>query len=493
MAPVTDWIILADDLRDLENLGAPYRLATTGDYVWLPAVFERSGQRLINLSRNYNYQSDGYHASLLAEARGHRIIPMVETILDLEGRHGFEKALPELEDALGKDLADTQSADIPERILFCLGQPDFPPVKRFARLLFDWFRAPILSVRLSVTGAGANRSIRIQNIKTRGINTLSKEERAHFAASLAVYCKRSWRSPKPRMVPRYSIGLLFDPKDPQPPSALSSLKHWARIAEKQGVEVEPIQKRDISRLAEFDALFIRETTSIRDHTYRFARRAWAEGMPVIDDPISMIRCTNKVFLWERLSLAGLPQPKTMAVRPSTPLAMVADEIGFPVVIKAPDSSFSRGVKKADNMAELEALTKLWFEDSDLLLAQKFIPTSFDWRIGVLGGELLFAAQYPMVRGHWQIVNNKADGTVTQGGCKAVPLADVPPEVLDAGIHAARLIGDGLYGVDLKETPDGVFIMEINDNPNIDHGYEDAEEKNAVWLSLTRWFVDRLQA
>ena len=39
--------------------------------------------------------------------------------------------------------------------------------------------------------------------------------------------------------------------------------------------------------------------------------------------------------------------------------------------------------------------------------------------------------------------------------------------------AARCIGDGLYGVDLKETKDGVFVIEVNDNPNLDHGWEDS--------------------
>ena len=57
---------------------------------------------------------------------------------------------------------------------------------------------------------------------------------------------------------------------------------------------------------------------------------------------------------------------------------------------------------------------------------------------------------------------------------------------------ARCIGDGLYGVDLKETPDGVVVIEVNDNPNLEHGVEDAAEKDAVWMKLTQWFIDRLE-
>ena len=50
-----------------------------------------------------------------------------------------------------------------------------------------------------------------------------------------------------------------------------------RVGAQMGIEVEPIRKQDLHRLAEFDGLFIRETTAITNHTYRFARRAEREG------------------------------------------------------------------------------------------------------------------------------------------------------------------------------------------------------------------------
>ena len=278
-----------------------------------------------------------------------------------------------------------------------------------------------------------------------------------------------------------------------PPSDLPTLKHLSRVAEKQGVEVEPITRRDLARLAEFDALFIRETTSIDNHTYRFARRAMQEGMPVIDDPISMIRCTNKIYLHELMTGNGIAVPPTVIVASHNDLPRAADELGFPMVLKVPDSSFSRGVKKVDNLAELQGLFKEWFEDTDLLLAQAFMPTAFDWRVGVLGGKPLFVCQYMMAKKHWQILKHRADGKSDVGAHKTVPLGEAPPAVVDIGLRAAHLIGNGLYGVDIKETPDGIFLVEVNDNPNIDHGIEDSAEKDQVWIELTRWFIDRLES
>jgi glutathione synthase/RimK-type ligase-like ATP-grasp enzyme len=241
----------------------------------------------------------------------------------------------------------------------------------------------------------------------------------------------------------------------------------------------------------FDALFIRETTSIRNHTYHFARRAWMEGMPVIDDPISMIRCTNKVYLWERLTHAGLPVPETIVIQEPADAVRAADILGFPVVIKIPDGSFSRGVRKADTMEALKATVAEFFKETDLLLAQRFVPTTFDWRVGVLAGQPLFVCQYKMAGKHWQIVRHREDGSAFEGGFQTFPIDRVPPEILDAGVRAASLIGDGLYGVDLKETNDGVYIIEINDNPNVDHGVEDLVAKADLWNRLTRWFTNRI--
>ncbi|TIX37326.1 MAG: RimK family alpha-L-glutamate ligase, partial [Mesorhizobium sp.] len=111
------------------------------------------------------------------------------------------------------------------------------------------------------------------------------------------------------------------------PSEISSLRYWAKIAEKMGVEIEPITKKDLAKLANYDALFIRETTSISNHTYRFARRAQQEGMPVIDDPLSMIRCTNKVYLNELMTYNKVPVPPTVMIASTSDLEVAAQTLG----------------------------------------------------------------------------------------------------------------------------------------------------------------------
>ena len=180
----------------------------------------------------------------------------------------------------------------------------------------------------------------------------------------------------------YDLGILTNPDEVEPPSNKEAIQLFIEAAQDTGFRVEMITKTDYHRVGEFDAIFIRETTNVNHHTYAFARRAQSEGIAVIDDPDSILRCSNKVYLQELMTVGKIPSPKTIIAH-SENRHTLAKEIGFPMVIKTPDSSFSMGVKKANNKEELEKILDTMFEHSDLLIAQEFTPTEFDWRIGIL--------------------------------------------------------------------------------------------------------------
>ena len=121
-----DWILIADDLRDLAALGAPFRMMTTRDYVLQPKLLSGSRPKIINLARNYNYQTDGYYASLLGEARGHRVVPTVETLLDLYDREIPDDTASILEELLHKDLnKNPAKGPVPERLVVCFGVVEY--------------------------------------------------------------------------------------------------------------------------------------------------------------------------------------------------------------------------------------------------------------------------------------------------------------------------------------------------------------------------------
>jgi glutathione synthase/RimK-type ligase-like ATP-grasp enzyme len=483
------WVILVDQARDFPNADTPHKVITTGDYLARPKLFAGLGRaKIINLSRSYNYQSKGYYASLLAEARGHRVIPTVETMLDLRELKLYEQSLPELQEALTAAAIKAHATeDTTFDLMFCFGFAQDQRFEAFGRLLFDWYRCPAMEVTIT-----PGKRWKIDRLRARPLAKLGPDETEFFRTSLHRHTQRDWRNPRGRPIARYSLAVLHDPQEELPPSSLETLRHFQRIAEKQSVAVELITRRQLAELAEFDGLFIRATTSIDNFTYRFARRARTEGMPVIDDPQSMIRCTNKVYLHELLEAHGVPVPPTVMLADDDDLLKAERLLGWPMVVKIPDGSFSRGVHKVENAQELKKLSDTLFEDTDLLLAQKFMPTKFDWRVGVLEGEPLFVCQYQMARGHWQIIMHGPNGA-REGGSKTIPICDAPPAVIDAALKATRAIGPGLYGVDIKEADGAIVVIEVNDNPNLEHGVEDLIGKDEIWSRILSWFIKRIDA
>jgi glutathione synthase/RimK-type ligase-like ATP-grasp enzyme len=486
---MTGWVVLVDQARDFPNAETPHKVITTRDYLARPKLFAGPGRpKIINLSRSYNYQSKGYYASLLAEARGHRIIPTAETMLELREHKLYEHALPDLQEALnGAATRARANEETTFDVLFCFGLTQDVRFESFGRLLFDWYRCPALEVTIT-----PGKRWKIDRLRARPLGKLGPEEAMFFRAALQQHTERDWRNPRARAVAKYSLAVLYDPHEELPPSSVETIKYFQKFAERHSVEVELLTKRQLAELAEFDGLFIRATTSIDDYTYRFARRAVQEGMPVIDDPVSMIRCTNKVYLHELMEAHGVPVPPTLMLADEEDLVKAEKRLGWPMVVKIPDGSFSRGVHKVENFEALEKLTDKLFEDTDLLLAQKFMPTDFDWRVGVLDGEPLFVCQYQMAKGHWQIIKHGPNGA-EEGRFKTLAIPDAPPQVVEIALRAARAIGSGFYGVDLKESGEAIVVIEVNDNPNLEHGVEDQVGKDEVWSRILQWFVKRIDA
>jgi glutathione synthase/RimK-type ligase-like ATP-grasp enzyme len=131
-----------------------------------------------------------------------------------------------------------------------------------------------------------------------------------------------------------------------------------------------------------------------------------------------------------------------------------------------------------------------FKNSALMLAQAYTYTEFDWRIGVLNNQPLYACRYYMAKNHWQIYNHSADGKKT-GGFDAMPTFEVPRPVLKAAINATKPIGDGFYGVDIKQNGKEVYIIEVNDNPSIESAVEDKFLEGELYDAVMADFRRRL--
>lgn len=437
--------------------------------------------RVINLC-DLRYQSAGYYVSLLAEARGQQSCPSVQTIHDLRiGGRAWSK-LTGIECLAQRALRDRRDRAL--SVFLCVGHCSEPALRGLACALFAATGAPLLELDL-VHGASGWRIARLRVIS---LDQLPPEQWPTLAAAARRASRANARSRSAEM----TLGIVHDPGSADPPSNPLALSRFADAARRFGLRPLRLTAADANRVLDCDLLLIRDTTAIDHYTYRFAHCAAEAGIAVIDDPLSILRCNNKVFLAELFARHGVPAPRTLLLG-SADLAAAATQLSYPAVLKQPDSAFSRGVVKVASPAELLRSAQVLLQRSALIVAQEYLASSFDWRVGVLDGQPLFACQYFMAPGHWQVIKRHRGQKLDEGATVAVPIDAVPTAVLDAALRAARLIGDGLYGVDIKQCGDQVYVIEVNDNPNIDAGNEDRVSDDlyqAIIASLIRRGADQ---
>lgn len=452
-------------------------------------LYSDSSYLVINLCSDLSYLSEGYYCSLLAQARKHKVLPSIETLNRLHCTISLKTGCSLPAKCSCMNHVEEEDCNGLALDLF-LGKPEDPALNKFARTIFESYPAPLL--RAIISPDSPNQIIRIRNLT---LEELDDHQQDLFADSLDQFSKKVWRTPRNPKPARYDLAIFHDPREGLPPSNKKALDLFVSEGKKMGINAELVTEEDSGRLLEFDALFIRQTTAVDNITYRLAQAAEQADMVVIDDPSSIVRCTNKVFLKEFLDHKSIPSPRSQLLFCKNPPSYdeLAALLGHKMVLKVPDGSFSVGIHKAESETQYRATLQQLCLRSSVLLAQEFLPTDYDWRICVLNGEAIFACKYYMARGHWQIYRHSANGTTRSGKFETLPVHLVPRRITKLAEKASAAIGKGFYGVDLKETEDGLKVIEINDNPSIDHGVEDRILGAELYRIILREIVARLDA
>ncbi len=441
--------------------------------------------RVFNLCNSYKYQSFGYYVSLLASARAHRAIPNVTTIRDFQDVGVIRAIADDIDESIQKALDKYGERKFVLNVYF--GQTIDKVYKLLGQSLYQMFESPLFQVHFIKTNRWD-----IKRIVPLSMNKVPADEQDYIQDFARQYfeTKRFQRTKLQNY--KYYLAILVNPGEENPPSNKRALKKIEEAADKLDIYTEYITKADYNRLSEFDALFIRETTNVNNYTYQFSRKAYAEGLAVIDDPWSILRCSNKIYLHERLKVNNIPTPETIVFYKGALKPKELAGLKYPMILKQPDSAFSLGVTKVKDAQGMEESLQRLFKSSDLVIGQEFLPSDFDWRVGVLDNQPLFTCKYFMAKGHWQIYNWKGSKKDQSGEALTIPMHEVPPKVLKTATKAASLMGDGLYGVDLKMLGDKVYVIEVNDNPNIDAGIEDKVLGTELYKRIVKSLVTRIE-
>lgn len=478
--------IVVVDHDDLLLSDATLPVITFGQYLADYPKLNEPKLRIINLCDTEHYLSRGYYCSLLAEARQHKVLPSVGTINDL--RDLTLNSADDLALSMFGRLPQLDTEEMPvERFVF-FGWVQDKGLQKLVRQVFEKYPAPILRVRIERDANGVQLCV-----SRCAFAQLATPDREQFLQQLQAFTRAIWRHPASQRRLRWDMAILVNPDEKYPPSDKEAIRRFIKAAAKVGILAETITAHDAAEIPQYDALFIRETTAIDHHTYRLARKAEQEGLVVIDDSTSILRCCNKVFLHDAFTYNSVPSLRTRVVASDSDADIDAIEshFAYPMVVKMPEGSFSRGVFKVQSREELKRKIAGLLAETALVLVQEYVYTEFDWRVGVLNGRALYACRYHMARNHWQIYNHNARRCAT-GSFETLPTFEVPRTVLDAALKAAAMVGTGLYGVDLKQVDRHVYVMEVNDNPNIDHNVEDYYLGNELYMQIMSEFSQRLE-
>jgi glutathione synthase/RimK-type ligase-like ATP-grasp enzyme len=475
-------IIVAENPAMWRTSLEDFRIITPVQYISGEVYQQTKGLKVLNLCKSYQYQSLGYYVSLLAEARKHHVLPDVATIQDFR----FPSILREDSQDFDNLIQNSFKNEAADKVEFCIyfGRTKKEQLNRLAGQLFQYIQAP--SLRATFT----RRSKWIlQGIKPMSLDEVPSEDNDLLWSSLEKFIRRK-RNLKPEKK-KYDLAILVDPTDPYPPSDEKAIQKFVKAAEQAGFYCELITRDDFESLIQFDALFIRETTYVNHHTFKFAKKAKSLGLAVIDDPDSILKCTNKVYLYELLSTNRILTPKSFVVSRDN-YKSVPEKIGFPFILKQPDGAFSKGVFKIDSEKEFKDVATGMFQKSDLLIAQEYFPTPFDWRVGIIDGQALYVCKYYMASEHWQIVNWSAHESTRDGLVECISVDQAPAGLIKTALRATSLIGKGLYGVDMKEKDGRFYVIEVNDNPNIDAGTEDKVLKDKLYSMIMEVFLNKIK-
>lgn len=278
------------------------------------------------------------------------------------------------------------------------------------------------------------------------------------------------------------------------PREARALDNFRRASEERGHSFDFMFREDMSGISKYDAMFIRATTDPLFTAYVVSRTAAELGLKVVDDPESIQICGNKIHLYDLFEKHDVARIPTVFISKDElhhrRFIEVFRTLGKPVVVKAPYTSFSRYVEKVACETSFRDVAKRFLRRSDLLAVQAFMPTSFDWRVGVLNREVLYVCKYMMPKGRWKHgAKLRGKPTFVWGRTFSLRRENAPAALKDLALKACNIIGSGLYGVDIKELADGSYVVvEVNDNPSIYAGYEDSRNKD-LYGKIIEYLVD----
>lgn len=192
------------------------------------------------------------------------------------------------------------------------------------------------------------------------------------------------------------------------------------------------------------------------------------GVTVLNSPVALVNCHDKLATARVLAAAGIPHPRTGWLAHGVPLP----ELRLPLVVKPRLGSWGRDVTLCTTDRGLaDCLTairrKLWFLSTGAVVQELIEPVGYDLRVLVASGQVLGGIRRVAAAGEWRT-------NVSLGGRREQTW--VPRDAAELALAAADALGADLVGVDLLPTEDGGWtVLEVNGAVDFTHDYRPGDD------------------
>ncbi len=235
-------------------------------------------------------------------------------------------------------------------------------------------------------------------------------------------------------------------------------------AKKRQIKITPIYLKDFAINInngwniDVDAVIQRSVSHSRAYTSSIIFES--QSLFVVNPSRVLEICENKLYTSALLIKNKIPTPKTAIAYNRDEAIRIAQQIGYPVVIKPIGGSWGRMVAKADDEDTLRSLLE-YQEYSTVSFKNVFYIQEYirkpnrDIRIFVLGDEVPVGIYR---------VNEKNWKTNTALGARAEPLR-IDEELIELSLKVKESIGGIFLGIDIFEDESrGYLVDEVNGIP-----------------------------
>ncbi len=209
---------------------------------------------------------------------------------------------------------------------------------------------------------------------------------------------------------------------------------------------------------DYDAVIVRRVPggTAEQVFYRMdaLRRIEDMGVKVINPPRGIEKAVDKYYTSALLEDAGISTPRTIVTERFSEAMKAFNELGGDVVVKPLFGSLGMGITRITNEDVAYRVFRALEMAKSVYYLQEFIPHGGrDIRVFIIGDQV--AASMQRVSDDWKT-------NISSGG-KAAPYTP-SDEAVEMSLKASEKLGLTYTGVDIIETEDKSYVIELNSTP-----------------------------